>query len=408
MTFELTIENILLIFIAITLLVIAIRLFFFSKGDDREIINTRDILKDHIKEQLEHSRNLSSEQQSRTIEEKFQKVIKELSGNNQEALKNLHEFREQFSIKLTGDFESLSALIEKRLDHISKRVQENLDEGFKKTNLTFQSVIERLTKIDEAQKNIEKLSSNVVSLQDVLTDKKSRGIFGEVQLSHLLSTVFGDKNDQVYQLQHQLPGNKIVDAIIFLPEPTGSIAIDSKFPLENYRRIVESGRDTAEMKKAQTEFKRNVKKHIDDIASKYIIPGVTAEHAILFLPAEAIFAEINAYHPDIVDYSHHKKVALTSPTTFMSLLTTIQVTLNNMERDKYTNIIHDELRKLGVEFNRYQERWDKLSKHIDTVSKSVKDVHTTSEKIGKRFAEISEVRIDTEKIDEPQNDLLIP
>lgn len=408
MTFELTIENILLILIAITLIVIAIKLFFFSKNDDREVITTRDILKDHIKEQLEHSRSLSSEQQSRTIEEKFQKVIKELSGNNQEALKNLHDFRQQFSVKLTGDFENLNGLIEKRLDHISKRVQENLDEGFKKTNLTFQNVIERLSKIDEAQKNIEKLSSNVVSLQDVLTDKKSRGIFGEVQLSHLLSTVFGDSNDQVYKLQHQLPGNKIVDAIIFLPEPTGSIAVDSKFPLENYRRIVESSHDSIEMKKAQTEFKRNVKKHIDDIANKYIIPGTTADHAILFLPAEAIFAEINAYHPDIVDYSHHKKVALTSPTTFMALLTTIQVTLNNIERNKFTNVIHEELRKLGVEFSRYQDRWDKLSKHIDTVSKSVKDVHTTSEKIGKRFAEISEVRIETEKIDEPQNDLLIP
>ena len=408
MTIDFSFETITLIICALFLILITVKLFFFSSSDDRETVNSREILKEFIKDQLENSRNLMNEQQSRSTEEKFQKVIKELSGNNQEALKNLQDFREQFSRKLTGDFENLNQVIEKRLELISRKVQENLDEGFKKTNQTFQNVIERLTKIDEAQKNIEKLSSNVVSLQDVLTDKKSRGIFGEVQLSHLLSTVFGEKNDSVYQLQHQLPGNKIVDAIIFLPEPTGSIAIDSKFPLENYRRIIESARDSAEMKKAQTEFKRNVKKHIDDIASKYIIPGVTAEHAILFLPAEAIFAEINAYHPEIVDYSHQKKVALTSPTTFMSLLTTIQVTLNNMERDKYTDIIHEELRKLGVEFNRYQERWDKLSKHIDTVSKSVKDVHTTSEKIGKRFAEISEVKIKTDQIDEAPNDLLTP
>jgi DNA recombination protein RmuC len=141
-------------------------------------------------------------------------------------------------------------------------------------------------------------------------------------------------------------------------------------------------------------FKADVKKHIDAIKNKYIIPGVTANEAIMFLPAEAIFAEINAYHTDLVEYSYKAKVWITSPTTLMSTLTVIGMVLKNMERDKYAKIIHDELNKLGVEFDRYKERWDKLSRSISTVSKDVEDIHTTTEKITKRFASISNVNLE--------------
>ena len=128
-----------------------------------------------------------------------------------------------------------------------------------------------------------------------------------------------------------------------------------------------------------------MKKHIDDISSKYIINGVTSDQAILFLPAEAIFAELNAYHQDIIDYSYNKKVWITSPTTLISTLTTLQVIMKNIERDKYASIIQKELGLLSDEFSRYKERWDKLSKSIDSVSKDVKEIHTTTDKITKRF-----------------------
>ncbi len=142
-----------------------------------------------------------------------------------------------------------------------------------------------------------------------------------------------------------------------------------------------------------------MKKHVDAIATKYIIPNETSDQAVLFVPAEAIFAEINAYHQEIVDYAQRKRVWIASPTTLMSLLTTVQVLLRNVERDKYAKVIQQELIRLGDEFGRYQERWDKLSRNIDTVNKSVKEIHTTSTKIGKRFQEISHVNLDKNKID---------
>ena len=149
-----------------------------------------------------------------------------------------------------------------------------------------------------------------------------------------------------------------------------------------------------ERKIATKQFKQDVKKHIDDIAMKYITPEETSDQAILFLPAEAIFAEINAYHIDLIEYAQQRRVWLVSPTTLMSTLTTIQVIINNLERDRHALVIQQELNKLGDEFKRYKERWDKLSKHIDTVSKDVKEIHITTEKIGTRFDSISNVELD--------------
>ena len=140
-------------------------------------------------------------------------------------------------------------------------------------------------------------------------------------------------------------------------------------------------------------FKLDVKKHIEAISSKYIIPGTTSNQAILFLPAEAIFAEINAYHPDLLKEAYNKHVWITSPTTLMSTLTTLAMIIKNMERDKYAKVIQTELNKLAIDFSRYKERWDKLSRSIDTVSKDVKDIHVTTDKISKRFESINQVEI---------------
>lgn len=308
-------------------------------------------------------------------------------------IKEIGDFKNNFSRDLTEDFNQLNEKIEYRLRLINERVNERLDENFEKTNKTFVSVLERLAKIDEAQKKIDILSNDIVSLQSVLTDKKSRGVFGEVNLAHIMSSVFGNNNDKIYQLQYSFNNGTIADCVLFAPEPLGQIAIDSKFPLENYQTMV--NRENSELVRANAEkiFKQDMKKHIDDIATKYIIPGVTTDQAILFLPAEAIFAEINAYHQDLIDYSYKKKVWITSPTTLISTLTTIQIIIKNIERDKYASIIHQELKYLDTEFRRYKERWDRLSKSIDTVSKEVKDIHTTTDKITKRFNSISQVEI---------------
>ena len=316
-------------------------------------------------------------------------------------VREIGTFKNDMNNELHDDFDKLNEKIDNRLNLINDKVNERLDQNFEKTNKTFQNVLERLSKIDEAQKKIDNLSTDIVSLQSVLTDKKSRGIFGEVNLKHIMSNVFGENNDKIYKMQYPFDNGTIVDCALFAPEPLGLIGIDSKFPLENYEIMIDKNIDENKRKEATKLFKNDMKKHIDAISSKYIIKGVTNDQAILFLPAEAIFAEINAYHQDIIDYSYSKKVWITSPTTLISTLTTLQIIMKNVERDKYASIIQKELGLLSEEFSRYKDRWDKLSRSIDSVSKDVKEIHTTTDKITKRFNSINQVEM--EKIDYEEN-----
>ena len=316
-------------------------------------------------------------------------------------IKELGDFKDNLNTNLNNDFNKLNDKVEKRLLAINDKVNERLDENFEKTNKTFMSVIERLSKIDEAQKKIETLSSDIVSLQSILTDKKTRGIFGEVNLKHILVNVFGENNDKVYKLQYTLSTGVIADSVVFAPEPLGTIAIDSKFPLENDQTMVDKNLSNDKRIAAEKLFKQDMKKHIDAISNKYIIPGETTDQAILFLPAEAIFAEVNAYHSDIIEYAYKKRVWITSPTTLISTLTVVEMIIKNMERDKYTSIIHEELNKLGIEFSRYKERWDKLSRSIQTVNKDIENVSITTDKITKKFDTIN--RVEVNKLENNKN-----
>ncbi len=312
-------------------------------------------------------------------------------------VKEIGDFKNDFSKEMNEDFNHLNEKMEEKLRLMNEKVNERLDENFEKTNRTFTSVLERLSKIDEAQKKIDGLSKDIVSLQSVLTDKKTRGIFGEVNLHHIMANIFGEQNHSVYELQYTFENGTIADCVLFAPEPLGTIAIDSKFPLEHYQIMVDKKEPESVREQAEKLFKMDMKKHIDAISSKYIIPGVTSDQAILFLPAEAIFAELNAYHPEIIEYSYKKRVWITSPTTLISTLTTIQIIMKNIERDQYASVIHNELKLLDEEFRRYKERWDKLSRSIETVSKDVKEIHTTTDKITKRFQSINEVRLEDYK-----------
>jgi len=330
-------------------------------------------------------------------------LTKTLGETSQKTSLDLTSFKELFEKSLIGDFDRLITKVEAKLDAINNKVQENLSEGFKKTNETFNNVIERLTKIDEAQKKIDSLSTNVVSLQDILTDKKSRGIYGEVQLYQILYAAFGEKNDKVFKTQYTLSNGKTVDAILFAPDPTGNIPIDSKFPLENYKRMIDKTLPEQEREAAEKQFKLDVKRQIDEIFEKYIIPGETANQAVMFLPAEAVFAEINAYHGDLIGYAQRKRIWITSPTTFMAVLNTLQIVLNDIERRKFADIIQQEIIKLSEDFRRYQVRWDKLSTHIDTVHKDVNDIHVSTRKISSSFERIAKVDLEEDKLIEDDN-----
>ena len=330
-------------------------------------------------------------------------IVDRMSTLEKNMTKDIGDFKYDFASSLKNDFERQNETIERRLSLINERVNERLDVNFEKTNKTFANVLERLSKIDEAQKKIDGLSTDIISLQSILTDKKTRGIYGETNLNMILRSVFGEKNDKVYRVHYSLPNGTISDAILFAPEPLGTIAIDSKFPLEHYEKMTDRNISKSERESYEKMFKLDVKKHIDAISSKYIIDGVTSKQAIMFLPAEAIFAEINAYHPDVLNYAYSKRVWITSPTTLMSTLTIISMILKDMERDKYAKVIHNELNKLGIEFGRYKERWAHLSKSIETVTKDVQSINTTTDKITKRFEEINNVDIKTEELLETKN-----
>ena len=292
---------------------------------------------------------------------------------------------------LTQTIEGLTRSTDARLEQISGKVAERLDEGFKKTNETFVSVMARLATIDEAQKKIDGLTTNMVSLQELLGDKRSRGAFGEVQLEGLVRNIMPP---QSYVLQHTLPNGTRADCVLLLPEPTGMVAVDAKFPLENYHRMFDTGLAEPDKALARRQFKADIKKHVDDISSKYIIPGVTSDGAVMFVPAEAVFAEIHAHHPDVVDYAMQRRVWVVSPTTLMAVLNTARAVMKDVETRKQVHIIQDELGKLGKDFGRFDERMKKLAEHIRQANKDVEDVQISSRKITEQFAKIERVELD--------------
>jgi len=330
-------------------------------------------------------------------------LTQSLADNSAKITKDLIEFKDGFKKDLTIDFEKLNKTVEDRLDKISNKVMENLDEGFKKTNKTFNDVIESIAKIEKAQENMNKLSTEIVDFKDILKDKKTRGLFGEGQLNHILQNIFGEGNKgKLYDLQYQLKNGKQVDAIILMPEGLDNISVDSKFPLESYRKLTDTTLSDIDIKEAEKRFKLDVKEHIKTISEKYIIPGETAELALMFLPAESVYLEIIVHHQDLVDFAHSRKVMLSAPNNLVALLTTVRNAYVDQERKKYAHVIQEQLVKLSKDFGSYRKRWDGLKKHMDTVSKDVNEIHITTSKISNKFEKISGVELeDHSKDDSP-------
>ena len=297
----------------------------------------------------------------------------------------------QATAQLAQSIEALTRTINERLEQISGRVSERLDEGFKKTNETFVSVMARLATIDEAQKKIDGLTTTVVSLQELLGDKKARGAFGEVQLESLVRNILPPDG---FEFQYTLSNGTRADCVLKLPQPTGMVAVDSKFPLENYHRMFEAGSGETDRRLAQSAFRADIKRHVDAISSKYIIANETSDGAVMFVPAEAVFAEIHAYHPEVVAYAMQKRVWIVSPTTLMAVLNTARAVLKDVETRHQIHIIKDALGKLSKDFARFDERMQRLATHIDQAQKDVQDVQISSRKISDHFARIERVELD--------------
>jgi DNA recombination protein RmuC len=353
-----------------------------------ELQATRDAM-----QALQLAQNNSLSLTRETVLEKLHTTLSE-QGKSQQAL--INDTMLKATTTLTQSIESLTKAVDGRLEQIGGKVSERLDEGFKKTNQTFIDVMARLATIDEAQKKIDGLTTNVVSLQELLGDKRSRGAFGEVQLEALVRNVLPVNS---FAMQHTFENGTRADCALFLPDPTGTVAVDSKFPLENYHRMFDSKLSDAEQLLAEKQFKLDVKKHVDDIANKYIISNVTSDGAVMFIPAEAVFAELHAYHNDVIEYAMNKRVWVVSPTTLMAVLNTARAVLKDVETRKQVHVIKEELGKLSKDFGRFDQRMKKLADNIRQAHENAQDVHISSQKISQRFAQIERVELTNKPAD---------
>ncbi|MGB2832076.1 MAG: DNA recombination protein RmuC, partial [Methylotenera sp.] len=329
-----------------------------------ELQATRDAM-----QALQLAQHNSLAQTRESVLEKLHTTLSE-QGKAQQAL--INDTMLKATTTLTQSVESLGKIVDSRLEQIGGKVSERLDEGFKKTNQTFIDVMARLATIDEAQKKIDGLTTNVVSLQELLGDKRSRGAFGEVQLEALVRNVLPVNS---FAMQHTFENGTRADCALFLPEPTGTVAVDSKFPLENYHRMFDSKLSDAEQLLAEKQFKLDVKKHVDDIANKYIISNITSDGAVMFIPAEAVFAELHAYHNDVIEYAMNKRVWVVSPTTLMAVLNTARAVLKDVETRKQVHVIKEELGKLSKDFGRFDQRMKKLADNIRQAHENAQEVH---------------------------------
>jgi DNA recombination protein RmuC len=331
-----------------------------------------------------------------------QSRLTEQGAENREVVqRSLKEMTQELTVAMSAlsarteeRLEQIRSNVDVRLDQIRGSVAERLDEGFKKTNETFANVMARLATIDEAQRKIDGLTTNVVSLQELLGDKRARGAFGEVQLESLVRNCLPPN---AWEMQATLSNGTRVDCVLKLPEPTGLVAVDSKFPLENYHRMCSTDLAEADRTQAERQFKADLRRHIDDIGSKYVIPGETSDGAVMFVPAEAVFAEIHAYHRDVIEHALAKRVWIVSPTTLMAVLNTARAVIKDVETRRQVHVIKDALAKLAKDFGRFDERMRKLADHIRQAHEDAERVHVSSVRIAQRFAQIESVELEGEE-----------
>jgi DNA recombination protein RmuC len=320
------------------------------------------------------------------------RILQTLAEQNRAEQELIQTTMRNASAQISASMELLAKSTDTRLEQISGRVTERLEEGFKKTNETFVSVMARLATIDEAQRKIDGLTSNVVSLQELLGDKRSRGAFGEVQLENLVRNILPES---AYEFQYTFGGREArADCVLKLPPPTGLVAVDAKFPLENYHRMFGADVSESDRGAAQRQFRVDLKKHVEDIASKYIIAGETSDGAVMFVPAEAVFAEIHAYHPEIVDFAMQRRVWIVSPTTLMAVLNTARAVIRDVNTREQAHIIKDALSKLGKDFNLFDQRLAKLSDHIRQAHEDTEKLRISGGKLTRRFSQIESVELD--------------
>jgi len=326
-------------------------------------------------------------------------VLKNNSKNND--LKNFidHELKSkqnndyQLNEALNKRIYDLSHNINNDFNLLNDRLAKQLSDSKEKNLEVFTKISEKMVEINKSQEGLKELSNDIVSLQSILQDKKNRGTFGEIELYSLLESTFGP-NSKRFEKQYKLSNGHIADAVIFGGENFNLICVDSKFPLENYRRIYDEANTKEQTESYRKAFKNDVNKHIKDIKERYIIPGETCDMAFMFVPAEAVFAEIFTYCGDVVDNSYISKVYIVSPTTLMAYLTAIRSIYLGQRKDEKAKEILKLLGELAVEFNRLKERQEKLQDDFNSIAPAFNNVNITTDKIIKKFDKINSVDIE--------------
>ncbi len=339
------------------------------------------------------------------ISEEIAKINKANLDGNEKNNEKLERFQKNIIEQLNARFEFVNNQLATKMNDINKKVEDKLQEGFKGTSETMAQVRERLKVIDEAQKNMESLSKDVISLRNVMEGNQSRGQYGEYQLSMVLHNVFGDTVG-CYQEQHTIKKGKDdndvrADAVVFMPEPNKMICIDSKFPFPDYERVLNSeGEEKEEFKK---QFARAVKLHITTIKDKYIIDGKTAPEALMFIPNDGVFAYIHQELLEVVEYAREKRVILTSPSTLPAILVTINMVRIEAERAKNVREISKQLNFLGKQFNQFSKEWESFSHQLDMASRSREKLDNRVNRINTKFEAISQ-NDDIEQIEEKEEE----
>jgi DNA recombination protein RmuC len=291
----------------------------------------------------------------------------------------------------------LGRTVAERLDAVTKQLGDSLTQSADRTTRTIGELQTRLVVIDEAQKNLTALSSQVIGLQDILDNKQSRGAFGEQILENLVRDALPDS---IYRFQETLSNGTRVDCLIRLPNPPGPIAVDAKFPLESYRAMTDAADDAASAL-AKRAFTTNMLKHIADVAGKYILPGETAESALLFLPSEAVFAELHSRFPAVVEAAQRRRVWIVSPTTMMATLTTIRAVLKDARMREQAGEIQKQVTALTEDIGRLIDRVESLRKHFGQAEQDIKQIETSAGKIARKTELIEAVQLEAPETEAP-------
>ena len=310
----------------------------------------------------------------------------ELSGRFTQMAETTAAQQAQLAERLQSQERALTKMLEERLADLGKRVGDSLQQSSTKTGETMANLQERLAVIDAAQKKITELSTQVVGLQDILSNKQARGAFGEIQLQGLVQAALPPS---AYRFQATLENGKRADCLINLPNPPGPIVIDAKFPLEGYRQLIDATDETRDA--ARKRFAADVLTHVKHIAERYIVPGETAESALMFLPSEAVYAELHANLPHVVDQSYGYRVWIVSPTTLMATLNTVRAVLKDVHMREQAGVIQKEVMTLLEDLGRLDHRVDNLEKHFSMAEKDLREIRVSADKIERRGERISEL-----------------